>query len=92
MNDKYLQDGKVNDVAPADGVKGTIIRLFDGSYAFRVYRDKNNFTDYELRHDELSVIIDRNAMASFYRVEGRHILDHSPQVLGTTINKNSDNQ
>ena len=59
-----------------------IIRTMDGTMMFRVYHDNHNFTDYEIRHDDLSVTIDEDALASFYKIGERCILDHSPQVLG----------
>lgn len=49
---------------------------------FRVYRDSHEFTDYEIRHDELAVTIDPDELATFYRIDGRDALDHSPEVLG----------
>ncbi len=64
------------------GVKGTLIRSFDGEITFRVYHDNERFTDYEIRHDDLSVTIDEDALAAFYKTGKRNILDHSPQVLG----------
>lgn len=67
---------------PADGIKGLLIRTLDGTMMFRVYHDDERFTDYEIRHEDLSVTIDRNALASFYKVGKHNILDHSPQVLG----------
>ncbi|VAW72366.1 hypothetical protein MNBD_GAMMA12-1752 [hydrothermal vent metagenome] len=68
----------------ADTVSGILIKLFGGGYAFRVYHDKKKerFTDYELRHDDLSVTIDSDALASFYSAGENHVLDHSPNVLG----------
>jgi hypothetical protein len=82
MNDKYLYGGAPADVKSAAGVKGVIIRTLDGAMLFRVYHDREHFTDYDIRHDDLSVTIDTDALASFYKVGERDILDHSPQVLG----------
>jgi hypothetical protein len=79
---KYWYGKQTAEVTPADGVKGTIIRTFDGGYAFRVYHDQNTFTDYDIRHDDLNVTIDADALAAFYKVGEHNILDHSPQVLG----------
>lgn len=64
------------------GRQGNIIRTFDGAMMFRVYHDHEHFTDYEIRHDDLSVTIDKDALAAFYKVGESYILDHSPQVLG----------
>ncbi len=82
MNDKYLYGKQPAEVESAAGVKGVLIRTFDGAVAFRVYHNREHFTDYEVRHDDLSVTIDADALATFYKVGERNILDHSPQVLG----------
>lgn len=82
MNDKYLYGETPAEVKSTAGVKGVIIRTLDGAMAFRVYHDRERFTDYEIRHDDLSVTIDADELASFYKVGERDILDHSPQVLG----------
>jgi hypothetical protein len=82
MSDKYLYAGAPAEVKPAAGAQGTIIRTFDGALMFRVYHDRARFTDYEIRHDDLSVTIDTDALAAFYAVGERVVLDHSPEVLG----------
>ena len=79
---KYLYGGQTAEVESAAGVKGVIIRTLGGSMVFRVYHDSDRFTDYEIRHDDLSVTIDPEALAAFYKIGERNILDHSPQVLG----------
>ena len=66
---------------PAEGTSGILIRSF-GTYLFRVYHADGEFTDYELRHDDLAVTIAPDALASFYTVGERNLLDHSPDVLG----------
>ena len=58
-----------------------IIRALDGTLMFRVYRDPERFTDYEIRHDDPSVTIDVDGLAAFYKVGERNIFDHSPPVL-----------
>jgi hypothetical protein len=35
-----------------------------------------------MRHADLSVIMDADALVAFYRVGERYVLDHSPGVLG----------
>lgn len=80
--DKYRYGGQPAEAEPAAGVRGTITRAFDGAMMFRVYHDHERFTDYAIRHDDLSVTIDKDAMAAFYKVCEERILDHSPQVLG----------
>jgi hypothetical protein len=82
MSDKYLYGEAPAEVKPADGVKGVLIRARDGAMMFRVYHDDVGFTDYEIRHDDLNVTIDEDALAAFYAVGERNVLDHSPQVLG----------
>lgn len=82
MNDTYLYGSMPASVEPAAGVKGILIRTFDGAVVLRVYRNHEDFTDYEIRHDELSVTIDAEELASFYKIGERDVLDHSPEVLG----------
>ncbi len=82
MSDKYLYGKMPAEAEPADGVKGVLIRARDGTMMFRVYHDNKGFTDYEIRHDDLSVTIDNDALAAFYSIGERNILDHSPRVLG----------
>ncbi len=82
MKSRYLYGGKPADAKSAAGTKGTIIRALDGALMFRVYHGRERFTDYEIRHDDLSVTIDEDALAAFYKVGENYILDHSPQVLG----------
>lgn len=82
MSDKYLYGETPAEAKSAAGAKGVIIRTLDGALVFRVYHDRERFTDYEIRHDDLSVTVDTDALASFYKVGERDILDHSPQVLG----------
>lgn len=79
---KFLYGGKRAEVRPAAGTKGVLIRTLGGVVMFRVYHDRERFTDYEIGHDDLSVTIDTDELAAFYTVGERNILDHSPQVLG----------
>ena len=82
MKHKYLYGGRPAETESADGAKGVLIRARDGTLMFRVYHGNEGFTDYAIRHDDLSVTIDKDALATFYRVGEDYILDHSPQVLG----------
>ena len=66
----------------AKGVRGHIIDSFDGAYYFRVYDADHNFVDYDLRHCDLTVIIDDDD-AFLYDDEFSTRLDHSPGTLGT---------
>ena len=79
-----IRDGQVvADAYPADGIMGVLCRsAVEGDWFFRVYRDDGSFTDYDMRHDELTVTISADAMASFYHIGDERVLDHSPQVLG----------
>ncbi len=82
MTKKYLYGGRPAKVSDASGIEGMLLRTFDGSYFFRVYHEDGEFTDYDLRHDDLSVTITLDSLAAFYELEEVNILDHSPQVLG----------
>jgi len=82
MTDKYLYGALPAEVESAAGVKGVIVRTLDGTMVFRIYNDRECFTDYEIRNDDLSVTIDTDELAAFYQIGERHILDHGPQVLG----------
>ena len=79
---QYLYGNQPAEVLPAAGIKGILIRSPDGAMAFRVYHDHENFTDYNIRHDDLGVTIDEDELAAFYKIGEDNILDHSPQVLG----------
>lgn len=82
MPENYIYGSKIARVEKAEGVTGMLIRGLNG-YKFRVYREDDSFTDYDLRHDDLSITIDQDALASFYVFdEETAILDHSPSVLG----------
>lgn len=79
---RYLYGTTIAEEAPADGISGVLCRDAKGGYFFRVYRQSGEFTDYDLRHDDLAITIASQALASFYTFGDDHILDHSPQVLG----------
>ena len=65
----------------AKGLRGHIIDGFDGTYFFRVYDADHNFTDYDLRHCDLTVVID-DEDAFLYKDEFSATLDHAPETLG----------
>lgn len=92
MTSRYLYGGKPAETEPAAGVRGVLIRTLDGLMMFRVYHDHERFTDYEIRHDDLSVTIDPEELATFYKVEGYDVLDHSPEVLGLKTLSAEDRQ
>jgi hypothetical protein len=82
MTETYIYGGKPVKTENAEGVKGILIHGVDG-YIFRVYSEDGSFVDYKIRHDDLPVTIDQDALASFYFLdEETAILDHSPGVLG----------
>jgi hypothetical protein len=81
MGDKFIYAGKEAEVTSAEEVKGILIRS-GKNYFFRVYQNDGEFTDYDISHDELSITIDTDAMASFYTDGKNFVLDHSPSVLG----------
>lgn len=66
----------------AEGVQGVLI--YTGGprrYMFRVYTDNYEFTDYDLHHSDLSVII-TDKDATLYKDASGNRLDHSPATLG----------
>ena len=67
----------------ADGVRGHLLNLIDGTVVFRVYDAEHNFVDYDLHHSDLCVTID-DPDAYFYQRDGQAILDHAPMTLGLT--------
>ena len=78
------EKGKKIQVENAEGKSGIIIRnYFDNTYSLRVYSDEaiSNFTDYQIRHDDLSVLISDKS-ASFYKDnKGNAWLDCDPLAL-----------
>jgi hypothetical protein len=85
MKHQFLYGGEPAEVESAASVRGILIRsVVDGTIWFRVYRPDGQCTDYELLHDDLSITIDADALAAFYAIGERRVLDHSPSVLGLT--------
>lgn len=82
MSNEYIYGGKAAKVKSAASTSGVLIKAADGDFVFRVYHGNGAFTDYVIRHDELSITIDPDELASFYQIGDRFILDHTPQVLG----------
>lgn len=75
--------GKIYSEKKADGVSGILCRTTAGGYFFRIYHGGGKFDDYDLMHDDLSITIASDALASFYEGENEEkFLDHSSQVLG----------
>jgi hypothetical protein len=81
MARKFKYGGTVSTATSASGKKGVLIRSLD-TLLFRVYNADHTFTDYEIKHDDLSVTIDQDSLAAFYSDGQRHVLDHAPEVLG----------
>ena len=82
MPETYIYGGKPSKTESAEGVKGVLVHGVDG-YSFRVYSKDGSFVDYKIRHDDLPITIDQDALASFYILNKEvAILDHSPSVLG----------
>jgi hypothetical protein len=77
---------------PAGGVSGVLCKtVYDGKVSFflRVKVANGEIQDYMLAHDDLSITIAEDELASFYRLEnGQQILDHSASVLGLATLEN----
>ena len=73
-----------NQTKSADGVRGHLLNLIDGTIVFRVYDDKHNFVDYDIHHSDLCVTIN-DTDAYFYQRDGQDILDHAPMTLGISL-------
>jgi hypothetical protein len=61
----------------ANGVKGCILPI-GNLWVFRVYDEGGNFTDYDIHHSDLQVVI-TDEDAYFY---GKTYIDHAPKTLG----------
>jgi hypothetical protein len=60
----------------------------DGKYFFRVYHNSNNFTDYDIRAEEIEVTLDGKWISLYESDSGNNYLDWSSKTLGRP-NKNS---
>ncbi len=85
---RVSKGGKTYQALPASGVSGILINVL-GRLVFRVTDQEGGFRDYTILHDDLSVTIEGDSLASFYIDESgdEDILDHSPNVLGITPEK-----
>ena len=81
MTDKYIYGKKVTEVMSAAGAKGILIRS-GSDFFFRIYKEGGQFEDYDILHDDLSITIDPDELASFYHRGDHYTLDHSPDVFG----------
>ncbi len=66
---------------PLGRVKGILIEKLDGSLGFRFYEKGGTFTDYSIRHSDLSIEID-DTDAYVYEENGMKYIDYSPKSLG----------
>jgi hypothetical protein len=75
--------GRILRETSANGAKGMLLRTNSPEkFFFRIYHDAT-FDDYQILHDDLSVTIDEDSLASFDENEaGDKFLDHSPKVFG----------
>ena len=64
----------------ANGATGHLISV-EGRTMFRVYDADHNFTDFDIHHADLEVMI-TDPDAFFYRDQFTDRLDHSPATLG----------
>lgn len=70
----------------ANGVEGYLIYSGGGQFYFRVYNQHGKFTDYRIAHSDLCVkIVDPDAY--FYHNSEQAYLDHSPETLGISVEK-----
>jgi len=72
------------EVSDANGVRGCLIWIMDGlksRHMFRVY-NSDTFTDYEIHHTDLQIIIDDEDAEFKLTEDGEWILDHSDKTLG----------
>ena len=67
---------------PAKGMKGIILLTLNNRYVFRVYKEDNSFTDYDILHCDLDVTIDSDDAVLYEYEDGTNALDHSYEVLG----------
>jgi hypothetical protein len=68
-------------------IKGCIIRDMEGQYVFRVYKDDDKFTDYDIHHRDLDVKILKSSDAALYDDGKKQWLDYSPDTLGMDTTK-----
>ena len=72
-------------VKSANKLKGCLIYIHGANkFVFRVYRKNKTFEDYDILHNDLSIVID-DPDAYLYKYPNRLILDHSPATLGIDI-------
>ena len=68
-------------IESADGREGYLIWCGGDRYVFRIYDEKHEFVDYDLRHSDMRIkIIDSDAF--FYSDETGAFVDHAPATLG----------
>jgi len=82
MTQKVRYGKRMATVQPAAGLRGVLCRSIDGDYFFRVTDGKGRFSDYQLRHSDLTVTIAADEEAALYRIGSDGVLDHAPETLG----------
>jgi hypothetical protein len=68
-------------------LRGFLLRGFDGTTLFRVYKmghssQQPSFDDYEIAHSDLEIEI--LGEYGLYERDGKLVLDHCPEALGVT--------
>ena len=79
-------------IKPAKGTRGYLLRVAaEGQLVFRVYdeHDKRLFTDYDIRHYDMEVLITDDS-ASFYSGMHGNQIDYSPESLMPDENSSSE--
>jgi hypothetical protein len=72
------------NIKNAVGTRGFVLDTLDGP-VFRVYHEDNSFTDYDLHHGDLEVIIVDEDAYFYPNNKGGGTLDYSPATQGLDI-------
>lgn len=78
-------------VARLNRISGVLLTSLSGNMFFREYKEDGNFTDFDIFHSDLSIIIDDDE-AAIYQVNGDYVIDHAPETLGLDIQTKSEEQ
>lgn len=86
MYPRIKRGNKFYRVEPASGASGILINVM-GEWVFRVPDQHDEFCEYKLLHDDLSIAIESDSLAAFYIDESgeESLLDHNPDVLGLKL-------
>jgi hypothetical protein len=71
----------------AKGIKGHLLYSPFGNervirYFFRIYHDNGDFTDYDIKAEEIEVTLDGKWISLYESDGGNHYLDWSSKTLG----------